>query len=483
MINKASRFAAIQILPTLDARWRRLSLAGQFALAGSVVLLSGMIVIGVWVTRQIEDGVTRNTSASTALYMDSFVEPLLQDLAEGTTISPQAEKKLDELLEHTSLGRRIVSFKVWKENGLVVYSSHKSIVGQTFSTTPSLERAWAGEVTAEFDELEDDEDAMERAARLPLLEMYSPVRENKTGRIIAVAEFYAMAGALKSNLFWVNLTSWLVVVAVTASMLGLLSGIVLRGSRTIESQRHALEQRVMELSLLLAHNEELRDRVQRASRRTTEINEQYLRRIGADLHDGPAQLLSLAALRLDALKALLAEAPKKTDGRSNIEVVRESLTDALADIRDICTGLILPELDELSPAKLLKRAANMHERRTKTTVEVNIQSAPDYLEKSIKICLYRFVQEALSNAFRHAGGAGQRLTCRYNGEKLEVEVSDSGAGFDPSKKTEKSCGLGLPGLRERIESLGGNLEIISAPGEGTRLVLCCGVKPHFPDLS
>lgn len=470
-------------LPSLSARWRRQSLAGQFALAGSVVLLSGMIVIGVWVTRQIEDGVTRNTAASTALYMDSFVEPLLQELAEGTTISPQAEKELDGLLEHTSLGRRIVSFKVWKEDGLIVYSSRKSIVGQTFSTTPNLERAWTGEVTAEFDRLEDDEDAMERAAGLPLLEMYSPVRENRTGRIIAVAEFYETAAALKTNLFWANLKSWLVVGAVTASMLGLLSGIVLRGSRTIESQRHALEQRVMELSLLLAHNEELRDRVQRASQRTTEINEQYLRRIGADLHDGPAQLLALAALRLDALKPLLAEAPKKTHGRSNIEVVRESLTDALADIRDICTGLVLPELDELSPAKLLKRVANAHERRTETTVEVDIQCAPDDLEKSIKICLYRFVQEALSNAFRHAGGTGQCLICRYNGEKLEVEVSDSGPGFDPSKKTEKSRGLGLPGLRERIESLGGSLKIISAPGEGTRLVLCCGVKPHFPDRS
>ncbi len=474
--NTARQDAANRLLPSLAAKWRRLSLAGQFVLAGSAVLLSGMIVIGVWVTSQIEDGVTRNTAASTALYMDSFVEPLLQDLAEGITISPQAEKELDGLLKHTSLGRRIVSFKVWKEGGVVVYSSHKSIVGKTFSSTPHLDRAWTGEVTAEFDSLEHEEDAMERTAGLPLLEMYSPVRENRTGRIIAVAEFYEKADALKTNLFWVNLTSWLVVGAVTASMLGLLSGIVLRGSRTIESQRHALEQRVLELSQLLAQNEELRDRVQRASRRTAEINEQYLRRIGADLHDGPAQLLALAALRLDALKPLMAKEPRKTDGRSNIEVVRESLTDALADIRDICTGLILPELDQLSPTKLLKRAANAHERRTETAVEVDIQSAPGDLEKSIKICLYRFAQEALSNAFRHAGGVGQRLTCRYDGETLEVEAFDAGPGFDPSKKTESSHGLGLPGLRERIESLGGSLHVISAPGQGTRVILCCGVK-------
>ena len=483
MTDTASQGVANRFLPTFAAKWRRLSLVWQFLLAGSVVLLAGMIVIGVWVTRQIEDGVKRNTAASTALYMGSIVEPLLQGLASGTTISPQAEKELDELLENTSLGRRIVSINVWKEGGLVVYSSRKSIVGQTFAMKPSLKRAWTGEIAAEFDMPKDDEDATKRAAGSSLLEMYSPIREMRTGRIIAVAEFYETADTLKSNLLWVNLTSWLIVGAVTASMLGLLSGIVLRGSRTIDSQQRTLELRVMELSRLLAQNEELRDRVQLASRRTAEINEQYLRRIGADLHDGPAQLLALAALRLDALKPLLAPASRKTNGRSDIEVVRESLIDALADIRAICTGLTLPELDDLSLARLLKSAANAHERRTETTVELNIQSAPGDLEKSMKICIYRFVQEALSNAFRHAGGAGQRLTCRYDGETLEVEVSDTGPGFNPSEKIETSHGLGLPGLRERIESLGGNLKIISALGDGTRLVLCCGVDPYFPDQS
>ena len=141
-------------------------------------------------------------------------------------------------------------------------------------------------------------------------------------------------------------------------MFGLLSGIVLRGSRTIDRHHESLEQRVGELSRLLAQNVDLRDRVQRASRRTAELNEQYLRRIGADLHDG----------------------------------------------RPSCwPGLNLPELDDLPPRSLLKKAAEVHERRTRTTVEVEIQSAPDNLEKSMKICLYRFVQEALSNAFRHGG--------------------------------------------------------------------------------
>lgn len=200
-LPRASRYLGLM------GRWRRLSLARKFAIAGSVVLLAGMVVIGLWVTRQIEDGVIRNTAASTALYMDSFVEPLVQEIAHRDILSPQVRKELDGLLEETAIGQRIVSFKIWKRGGLIAYSSRAEIIGKVFPTTRSLERAWAGEVVGEIDSLEDEEDALERAAGFPLLEMYSPVRERRTGRIIAVAEFYETATALKENLFWVNLKS------------------------------------------------------------------------------------------------------------------------------------------------------------------------------------------------------------------------------------------------------------------------------------
>ena len=88
---------------------------------------------------------------------------------------------------------------------------------------------------------------------------------------------------------------------VSLSMFGLLFGIVARGSRTIEVQRAMQEQRMDELWRLNAQNNALRERVQRASSRAAELNERYLRRIGAELHDGPAQLLALASLRLGAL--------------------------------------------------------------------------------------------------------------------------------------------------------------------------------------
>ena len=302
--------------------------------------------------------------------------------------------------------------------------------------------------------------------------MYSPIRERHTGKVIAVAEFYEAAAELRRNLFAANLQTWLVVATVTLSMLGALFGIVYRGSKTIDRQRASLEQRVTELSRLLAQNEELRGKLQNASRRTAEINESYLRRISADLHDGPAQLLSLALLRIDALKPLLPAATKDGGSRSDMEIVRGSLSDAIAEIRQICNGLALPELDRLTLSKMLVNVINSHERRTATTVELEVRSTPDKLTRAMKICVYRFVQEALNNAFRHAGGLGQKVICRYEVGVLEVEVRDAGPGIKPAA-TDSASGLGLPGLRDRIESIGGELQIRGNAGQGTRLIMRC----------
>ncbi len=463
--------------------WNQLSLASQFVITGSVVLVVGMAVIGLWVTKRIEDGVTRNTAVSTALYMESFVAPLIGELSHSEQLSLSARKSLDELLVNNELGRRIVSFKIWKEGGLIAYSSRPSIIGKRFPTTSNLRAAWAGEVTAEFDSLEDEEDAEERIRGIPLLEMYSPIREQHTGRIFAVAEFYETAQTLKQNLLIANIQSWLVVALVTLAMLGALSVIVFRGSRTIALQRIALELRVKELSQSLRQNEQLRGRLQRASQRTAEINETYLRRISADLHDGPAQLLSLSLLRLDSLDSLFEQVKKDTRDEAEIEIIRGALTEAITEIRDICSGLILPELDKMTPETLLRNVVNTHETRTSTHVEVDIESIPRKLAKSIKICIFRFVQETLNNAFRHAGGKDQKLSCRYRNNTLEIAVSDKGPGFDHTQHTETSRGLGLTGLGDRIESLGGFLNIESKPGDGTRVVLIYKLEKNNEGLT
>ena len=85
----------------------------------------------------------------------------------------------------------------------------------------------------------------------------------------------------------------------------------------------------------------------------------------------------------------------------------------------------------------------------------------------VKITLYRLVQEALTNAYRHAGGKGQRVVVQCDGRDLKVAVMDAGPGFDGGQEGDSAEHLGLVGMRERVESLGGQFAIESTPGSGT----------------
>ncbi|MEH6628965.1 MAG: sensor histidine kinase [Motiliproteus sp.] len=465
----------------MKGRWHHLSLSLQFVTMGAVVLIIGMIVMGFWVTRQIEQGVLNNTAASTALFMRSFIEPEVQELSFSDKLDADTRQQLDQLLQASDLSRRIISFKVWKEEGYIAYSSRPSIIGKTFPTTPNLRKAWTGVVTAEFDTLEDEEDALERATGMALLEIYSPIRQSRTGKVIAVAEFYSYADDLKGNLLDAQLRSWLVVAVVTLFMLGALSGIVVRGSRTIKMQRSDLETHVTDLRQLLSQNEELRKRLQRASRKTVETNERFLRRIGSDLHDGPAQLLAFALLRLDALRKQLGTAGLTSADLNDITVMKDSLSNALTEIRDTCTGLTLPELQELTAEQVIHSVAQSHERRTNTQVNVDINRLPQELTHPLKICSYRFIQEALNNATKHAGGKEQQVTVDYDEDTLHISVSDSGPGFCPDQQDSESGSLGLIGLHERIATLGGTMKITSTPSSGTTISMSCKIYPSQSD--
>ena len=280
------------------------SLARQFAVAGGAVMLGAMLAAGYWVSAVIEAGVVRNTANTTALYMESVLSPLSQELAEEDRLSPGATRALEEIFENTPLGERVASYKIWKRGGLVAAASDPSLVGLTFEPTQNLREAWSGEVRAEFEthgDAVDAEDASEAAMGVPLLEIYSPVRELWSGEVIAVAEFYEVSHELSADLTRARWQSWLAVSGGMAVIGLLLFAIVLRGSQTIDRQKAELSRQLSDLEALSARNTALRLRVQGAARRASAMNDQSLRRIGADLHDGPAQHLGFAALRLDAL--------------------------------------------------------------------------------------------------------------------------------------------------------------------------------------
>ncbi|MGI9409863.1 MAG: hypothetical protein ACR2OV_07305, partial [Hyphomicrobiaceae bacterium] len=151
-----------------------LSLVHQFALAGSIVVLIAMTVIGRWVAAQIEIGVVHSTSAATALYMDAVLAPVIGKFKSGRKLDPNTQQKIDQILANKEFGKKVVSIKFWDKEGVITYSTQKQLIGQKFTPSMHLKQAWNGDVSAEFDSLHDEEDAIERASGLKLLEMYMP---------------------------------------------------------------------------------------------------------------------------------------------------------------------------------------------------------------------------------------------------------------------------------------------------------------------
>lgn len=459
----------IRILQNLLRRWSELSLALQFLVAGGFGLLAVMLVVGAWVTTQIRDGVIRNSAATTALYVDSVIAPLLPDLRKSQELSDSVKQALDETLGQGALGKRIVSFRLWRRDGTVLYAKEAGLIGHRFDLSPGLRSAFEGNVVAQFDTFDENESQAE-AIGLPLLEIYNPVREPWSGEVVAVTEFYEVADDFKTTLASALLSSWLIVAGATLAAFVLLSGIVLRGSRTIDDQRGALRRQVSELQGLVAQNNALRVRVQRASRRATALNERYLRRIGADLHDGPAQLVALAALRMDS-PVFSGDGHSSESRSTEVAMIRKTLEDAMREIRGICTGLVLPQIETAATTDILRLAVNEHEMRTGTSVTLTLAGHLPEPGASEKISIYRFVQEGLNNAYRHGRGKDQAVSAGMKGSRLFVEVSDGGPGFDPARVE----GLGLAGLRERVESIGGQFETLTGP-HGTRLVIRLSVE-------
>jgi signal transduction histidine kinase len=449
------------------AFWEGLSLVARFALAGGTVMLAAMLLVGGWITARIERAVIDNTAAATALYMESMISPITQELAHGDALSDPARQALQEVLDGTPLGARVASLKIWKAGGLLAYASDPALIGRTFPATEELRAAWGGRVTASMETLQDEEDALEAAMGLPLLEIYSPVREVWTGEVIAVAEFYAIEDLLVRDLTAARRESWLMVAGVFGLCGLLLFGIVGAGGRTIERQKAQLRAEAERSRAIAEQNAALRQRAVGASVRAAAETERRLRQASADLHDGPAQYLGLAALRLDRV------VPDSDAGRTEAAVIREAVTTALAEIRTISRGLSLPDLESAGLGEVVARALDLHLRQSDEPIPIDWSGprAPE-IDLSTKTCVFRFLQEAVSNARRHGGGPSA-ISVEVGPDRLRVTVRDEGPGFDPTAPTgvRPDGGQGLSGLRDRAESIGGHIDIDSAPGRGTALAL------------
>jgi signal transduction histidine kinase len=444
-----------------------LSLARRFLLVSLVVVVVGGAAVA-WILGQlIETSAINRTTSVTALYVESFVAPELQSLANGSSLTQPEIDSLQNLLSNSPVGQRIVAFRIWSTDGKILYSPNPQLMGRTFAMDGDRGRAAQGAVTGDISSLTDPENVYERQHWSHLLEIYLPIRATRSSLIIAVAELYQLPDELEAEVNNDKLMAWGLVAGAALLAFLALALVVGQGSKKIISQDSELRERVRQLSALLEQNAGLHERLRRAAERTTELNELERRRIGSELHDGPTQTMSFAMLRLDSVESCLEETGQ--GGEEDLGSVRSALADALGEMRSIAAGLRTPESERATPAEIVQRAVADHERRAGSHATLDIEGVPDRAPLATKIALYRILSEALSNAARHGGGAGVAVRVTDSGGgNLIAEVSDKGPGFDFRQRPLQGH-LGLNSMRERAELLGGRLELESSAAGGTHV--------------
>ena len=146
---------------------------------------------------------------------------------------------------------------------------------------------------------------------------------------------------------------------------------------------------------------------------------------------------------------------------------------AMTETRALSRGLSLPDIAGKPPGAILRTAAEAHALRTGhvAVIDDRCTAAPD-LPDAARICLFRFVQEGLNNASRHAGGRDLTVSITCEGGLLRATVADRGPGLpDPLPAATDGRGLGLAGLRDRVEALGGSFLVRKRTGGGTELTM------------
>ena len=277
------------------------------------------------------------------------------------------------------------------------------------------------------------------------------------GHIAEINEQQLDAGARRiADLFTGFTNRLLITVAVTLGLGLLLAAFAIRTTLRLEKEA---SDRYHEVVLA---REELKD----LSARLVEAQENERRAISRELHDEVGQSLSAVLVELGNLSASLPGG-RTEELRGHVSVIRKLAENCVAVVRNMALLLRPSMLDDFGLVPALQWQAREVSKRTGIHVNVADEHVPEDLPEQYKTCIYRVVQEALHNCSRHAGASTVRISVREEDGNLLLSIQDDGKGFD--HKREK--GLGLLGMQERVEHLGGSFRVESAPNSGVLIAV------------
>jgi signal transduction histidine kinase len=410
----------------------------QFILVGAAALVVVAIALSVASRRVGEREAIVEARTEALVKAQGLVEPAITDgILDG---DPEAVASLDDVVRDDVVVGSLVRVKVWSEDGTILYSDEPRLIGSNYGLgKEDLEAIEAGVVEAEVSDLSAPENRFERKHG-KLLEVYLPIETPSGEKVLFEAYFLYDSVEDAGARIWQSFAP----IAIGALIVLELIQIPLAYSLARRLRARQLER------------EDLLHRAVNAS-------EHERRRIAQDLHDGVVQDLAGVSYSLAGL-ARDPDQPSATELTTAADNVRGSIE----ALRTLLVELYPPNLAEEGLAAaitdLLARARAVGLEATADTTGLG-----DEPTLEVARLLYRTVQEALRNVIAHAEATAVRVTIAIGEGMAYAEVTDDGSGFDVDAARRSAAGghVGLLGMADLIEDVGGRLDLTSTPGQGT----------------
>jgi signal transduction histidine kinase len=227
----------------------------------------------------------------------------------------------------------------------------------------------------------------------------------------------------------------------------------------------------MGVSLDITERKQAEETARELSGRLINAYEEERARLARELHDDVTQRLARLAIDAGRVERLIPASPLGQTMRE----IREGLARLSEDVHALSYRLHPSVLEDLGLVEALKAECERFARQQSLPVEVKLREVPESVPRDAALCLFRVAQEALRNAARHANARAVEVSARVHDGGLQVAVRDDGTGFDPALQRDRRT-LGLTSMRERVHLLEGELDIESAPGQGTTVMAWVPLK-------
>jgi signal transduction histidine kinase len=240
-----------------------------------------------------------------------------------------------------------------------------------------------------------------------------------------------------------------------------------RGQRLAE----IVDERTLALKAEIAQREQAQASLQRLGAQISAAEEAERRRVAYEIHDAVSQMLSLVKINLEAARSEAASANAPHGAR--LSDCAGMVDQLIQQTRTLTFELHPAMLDDLGLVATLRRYAHEFEQRTGAEVTVSEVGTPQPLPSSLSHYLFRAAKELQSNAVKHGRAKEIILAMHWEPSGLRLVIDDDGSGFDAAAALapQQRRGLGLPGIRERLSTIGGSMRVDSRPGEGSRVIL------------